>query len=482
MDDSSPARRGLRGHTLAALALSSAWFVGCAGFQGTTAASFLRNIREDPDPNVRFISYQKLASPQCYDSAEQKAEAVRVLIAKFEEGHEPIATRALICKTLGTLGDPAARGMMLKAVSDSEGLIRAQACRALGRVGKPEDATILTRVMTVDTLEDCRIAAIEALGTMKARDPRIAEVLVGGLEHDDPAVRLASLEALRSITGKDVGTEAEDWQKYFVGQSGKSSADQPKAETVAGRGSPSSPVPFEVTMAPTEGNSAPPIVATGPPTATTAFPPVVTAPPAVTGGSPSVAAAVPPTIPVLPPITTAPALAGLPSASLPSPTPRSINAKTETVPPPFNATAARYGVAAVKPAGDSTLPLLPPLPPPPAGMAAIASDRPGKTPTSSKAASGQVSPTPSPFNAVAAPFGRGAAPVDVNALPASTSSRAGGAVRPVKAASSPTRSQDAQNRAAASPLNASAAPFGGASAPLDPETRPASTPPVVTSP
>ena len=48
----------------------------------------------------------------------------------------------------------------------------------------------LARIMTVDNLEDCRIAAIEGIGALKAQDPRIYHVLIEGMEHDDPAIRL----------------------------------------------------------------------------------------------------------------------------------------------------------------------------------------------------------------------------------------------------------------------------------------------------
>src|SRR5262249_34326178 len=141
--------------------------VACSHYVGTTAASFLRRVREDPDPNVRYIAYGKLGQTSVYENGEQKAEAVKTLIEKLEKGHEPQATRAMIIHTLGELGDPAARACVVKAVSDPEAVIRVEACRALGRVGKPEDSTVLARVMLVDTLEDCRIAAIEALGVLK---------------------------------------------------------------------------------------------------------------------------------------------------------------------------------------------------------------------------------------------------------------------------------------------------------------------------
>lgn len=207
--------------------------VGCSNYIGTTAASFIRKIREDPDPNVRYLAYTKLASPSCYDSPQQKAEAVRLLVEKLAKGREPVASRAVICRTLGQLGDPTAREVILKSVNDPEAIVRVEACRALGRVGKPEDATVLARVMSLDILEDCRIAAIESLAELKPDDPRITRVLIVGLQHDDPATRFASLNALRRITGRDLGVEPGPWQKLI--------GDAPAETMVASKGTDSAP-------------------------------------------------------------------------------------------------------------------------------------------------------------------------------------------------------------------------------------------------
>lgn len=200
-------------------------------YRGTTAANHLQHIRNDPDANVRFAAYSKLAAPSCYDTPEQKTEAVTALLDKLEHGKEPVATRAVIIRTLGVLGDPSARDAIVKAVSDPEAIVRVQACRALGKVGRQEDATLLTRVMTTDVLEDCRIAAIESIGALKPADPRISQVLVTGMQHDDPATRLASLNALRTITGRDLGVDPVPWQQML----------QPKTLLAA----PTSPAPSD---------------------------------------------------------------------------------------------------------------------------------------------------------------------------------------------------------------------------------------------
>lgn len=201
-------RRAARG-LVAIVVLAS----GCGTYVGTTAKSFLRHVRTNPDPNARYLAYSKLGSRDLYETAELREEAVSVLIERYQKGGEPLASRAMICRSLGELGDPRAREVLLKAVHHTDAIVKVEACRALGKVGLPEDASVLAQTMTLDNLEDARIAAIDGLADLKSEDPRIYKVLLDAMEHDDPAIRLASLNALRKITGKDLGTEADPWRK-----------------------------------------------------------------------------------------------------------------------------------------------------------------------------------------------------------------------------------------------------------------------------
>ena len=201
------------------MSLGLAGLVGCSSsgpfkFRGTTSASFLRSVEESKDPNVRYQAYADLASPRCYDDESQKVRAAQVLASKLKDGREPTATRAVICRTLGLLQKPEAREIILASTNDEDPMVRAEACRALGRVGRSEDATILARVMTLDNSAECRVAAIESLGDLKSSDRRITQYLVSGMEHDEPAVRVASWNALKAITGKDLGVDVVPWKKY----------------------------------------------------------------------------------------------------------------------------------------------------------------------------------------------------------------------------------------------------------------------------
>ncbi|HEX8203319.1 MAG TPA: HEAT repeat domain-containing protein [Isosphaeraceae bacterium] len=218
MDSVTPGRRSWVLAALVPAAVMALVVAGCVGVTGTTAASFLRQARENGDPNVRYRAYVKLGWPSSYDNDEQKLEAVRVLSAALEGEKEPVAARAVICRSLGQVGRPEARPALLQAVNDPEPVVREEACRALGRVGRPEDATVLAQVMSVDTSGDCRIAAIEGLATLKAADPRIEALLVESMEHKDPGIRLASVRALKSITGQDLGIEPGSWRAFVQGR------------------------------------------------------------------------------------------------------------------------------------------------------------------------------------------------------------------------------------------------------------------------
>jgi HEAT repeat protein len=194
---------------------------GCANqrYLGTTATSYLKFARDSGDPNIRHDAYARLANPNCYDNENQRAESATFLASRLDERKEPTVTRAVICRTLGELREPEARESLRRACDDPEAVVRAAACRALGRFQDPEDASVLARIMAADLDADCRIAAIEGLGWMKIGDGRIEVTLIDGMENADPAIRLASYEALQRIAGMDLGPDPAAWKARLLQRS-----------------------------------------------------------------------------------------------------------------------------------------------------------------------------------------------------------------------------------------------------------------------
>ena len=144
MDDASLSKTRWCG-LVTSIALAAA-AAGCSTYIGTTPKSFLLAAKQNTDPNIRYVAYAKLGSPSIYENDAQKDEAVRMLITRLEEAKEPVAVRAVIVRSLGNLRDRHARQEIIKSVNDFENaVIRVEACRALGKVGLPEDATMLAQ-------------------------------------------------------------------------------------------------------------------------------------------------------------------------------------------------------------------------------------------------------------------------------------------------------------------------------------------------
>ena len=63
MEDASiPRMRGI-GYIFVNSAIAAVAAIGCSTYIGTTSKSFLRQVRENPDPNIRYIAYSKLGVP-----------------------------------------------------------------------------------------------------------------------------------------------------------------------------------------------------------------------------------------------------------------------------------------------------------------------------------------------------------------------------------------------------------------------------------
>jgi hypothetical protein len=223
----------------------AACLAGCGPYLGTTSASFLRNVEKNPDPNIRYLAYSKLASSKAYDTDEQREKAASILAHNLQQGREPTATRAMICRTLGAIGRKSALPALRMAVNDEESLVRAEACLALGKIGEPEDSLILARVMVTDNYVESRVAAIDALGLLKPKDPRVLAMLIENMARDEQVdgakkgirskvgLTFATRQALTAITGKDYGDDFKKWKSYLDEQIARSEKRAGATQTAA---------------------------------------------------------------------------------------------------------------------------------------------------------------------------------------------------------------------------------------------------------
>ena len=78
-----------------------------------------------------------------------------------------------------------------------------------------EAVQVLAGVLASDSDRDVRMAAACGLG--HSHDPAAAQALGTALNDPDPAMRYRAMKALRESTGKNIGTDpsdAERWRKY----------------------------------------------------------------------------------------------------------------------------------------------------------------------------------------------------------------------------------------------------------------------------
>ncbi len=94
---------------------------------------------------------------------------------------------------------------------------------------------MLMQAMTLDRDDHCKVAAIEALGSLKNVDKRTEGYLVRALDNEDPRIRYAALRSLRKISGKDLGSKPEPWRAYVLAKYGEKI--EPPTTAIAAAGS-----------------------------------------------------------------------------------------------------------------------------------------------------------------------------------------------------------------------------------------------------
>ncbi len=236
-----PSRRsgiGIGGVSTLGLAILSGLTIlnGCGIGHGLSPTEAAQAIQHEGDPNARYDLYRELANGSDKLEFEERQRLVTTLVERLESANEPTSSLAMICRALGRLRDPAGREP-LKTVIDarSETIVRAEACLALGRIGHPDDANTLARILVTDPDPAVQLKAIEGLQHMRPRDPRITQVLLDRLAGDrNPAIRLATLEALRALSGRDYGIDPEAWQQALAPTSNEA-PEHENPEELAGR-------------------------------------------------------------------------------------------------------------------------------------------------------------------------------------------------------------------------------------------------------
>lgn len=221
-------RRGLRARSrrpamlVALFATGLVSLVGC--MNGRTME--LRNPFESAPP--AYKTQYGLAPAQKVDrlrvltdqvarmDATQQSNVCQELITTLKKERDPILRRELV-KALGAVPLPQAAEGLHFAAEDDYTQVRIAACEAWGRRNDPQASGALAAILAEDGDVDVRLAASEAL----ARRPQGESIphLAATLEDRDPAVQLATMEALRNATGADIRDDVNEWLAFLNARS-----------------------------------------------------------------------------------------------------------------------------------------------------------------------------------------------------------------------------------------------------------------------
>ena len=117
---------------------------------------------------------------------------------------------------------PAAGGVLIGALADSDKETRRIACTCLGKRGGAQAVTELSRVIASDTDFDVRIAAVSALG-ITGQSSAVAP-LAEAIIDPDPAMQAKARESLTAVSGRDYGNDVQAWREYA--KNGKTDAPE----------------------------------------------------------------------------------------------------------------------------------------------------------------------------------------------------------------------------------------------------------------
>jgi HEAT repeat protein len=137
-------------------------------------------------------------------------EAVQIL-QKLARSNLPYEREKAV-EGLGKLADPTTVPTIAGACSDGLFSVRISACKALGSFDDKLARETLGKVLATDTNVGVRTEAAKALGATKTRAS--VPFLLAGLKDESLAVQNATSDALRDVTGMDLGPDYPAWESW----------------------------------------------------------------------------------------------------------------------------------------------------------------------------------------------------------------------------------------------------------------------------
>jgi hypothetical protein len=199
-------------------AACTGWLAGCTGNRGghwLTGGPTRDIVPGVPSPADRVDTLRKLAERADRADPDERQRVSSELATAYQDETNPFIRRAIV-RAIGRYGTPAATGVLETAIQDSSPAVRIAACEGWARTGGADAARHLAATLSGDVDFDVRLAAAKALG--KTPDASAVAALGTALEDRDPAMQFQAVQSLKTITGKDFGTDVNRWRQYVNGE------------------------------------------------------------------------------------------------------------------------------------------------------------------------------------------------------------------------------------------------------------------------
>lgn len=144
------------------------------------------------------------------DSTEQQ-RSVDEMVAQIRTERDPLVRRA-IQESIAEYQVPLARDVLIAGLKDDNPEVQMTCCRKLGERAEPESIAALREVLQASDNLDLRLAATDALGQINT--PEAIDALSVAVKDRDPALQYAGVEALKSLSGQDLGNDVKAWQQF----------------------------------------------------------------------------------------------------------------------------------------------------------------------------------------------------------------------------------------------------------------------------
>lgn len=192
---------------------------GCAEIAGNLSSvgetlSFKKTPEQElgiKTPKDRIKELKKLAEAIGDEPAGEQQRIVDVLTRELAAERDPIVRRHIL-RTIAACPPAAAETVLIGAMADQDAETRRTVCACLGMRGGKASVQELSRVLTSETNDSVRLAAVKALGQTKDNGSMMP--LVEVMAESDPALKNLARESLSAVSGKDYGTNVQAWREF----------------------------------------------------------------------------------------------------------------------------------------------------------------------------------------------------------------------------------------------------------------------------